>query len=99
MDRAQRHSAMVDFMQYSKRETVVLEEDHEKVEQELARVTAQRDAIPEGCVMVPREVLERALQDCMFLPLEETVRRNIERNAAVRELRAILAQQGKEAGS
>ncbi|MDA8485111.1 hypothetical protein NNO07_18755 [Pseudomonas resinovorans] len=44
-NRAPRHSAMVDFMQYSKRETVVLEEDHLKVEKELARVTAQRDAI------------------------------------------------------
>lgn len=53
-------------------------------------------ALPDRCVVVPREVLERALQDCMFLPLEETVRRNIERNAAVRELRVLLAQQGQE---
>lgn len=37
MDRAPRHSAMVDFMQYSKREAVVLEEDHLKVEKDLER--------------------------------------------------------------
>ncbi|MCY1298792.1 hypothetical protein D9M70_482940 [compost metagenome] len=56
-------------------------------------------AIPEGGVVVSREVLERALRDCMFLPLNETVRCNIDRNSAVRELRAILAQQGREAGN
>lgn len=42
-------------------------------------------------VKVSRELLRRALQDCMFLPLEETVRRNADRNAALRELRALLA--------
>lgn len=42
-------------------------------------------------VKVSSELLRRALQDCMFLPLEETVRRNADRNAAVRELRALLA--------
>lgn len=47
MDRAQRHSAMVDFMQYSKRETVVLEEDHEKVENENAQLRAELDGLTE----------------------------------------------------
>ncbi|MGQ7814629.1 hypothetical protein ACUTAH_02950 [Metapseudomonas furukawaii] len=45
MDRAQRHSAMVDFMQYSKRETVVLEEDHIKVEKERDQFKNELEAL------------------------------------------------------
>lgn len=55
------------------------------------RKLQQTPAEQADSVKVSRELLRRALQDCMFLPLEETVRRNADRNAALRELRALLA--------
>lgn len=42
MDRAPRHSAMVDFHQHCERRWVVLEEDHEKA---LAQVRAEVEAL------------------------------------------------------
>lgn len=63
------------------------------------RERAYREAhAPGECVAVPVELLERALRDCSFLPLESTAQCNIDRNAAVRDLRALLAQHGKAVG-
>ncbi|MGF6695018.1 hypothetical protein M2318_005113 [Metapseudomonas resinovorans] len=58
MDRAPRHQAMVDFPQYKKREYVVLEEDHIKVETE-------RDALLAFALEVMRNGIEAgALDGC-----------------------------------
>ncbi|WP_330114118.1 hypothetical protein SA496_15735 [Pseudomonas sp. JS3066] len=48
MDRAPRHRAMVDFHQHQERKWCVLEEDHEKVEKENARLRAELDELAEA---------------------------------------------------
>ncbi|MDH4566135.1 hypothetical protein E8E95_05540 [Pseudomonas sp. BN414] len=46
--RASRHHAMVDFHQHQERKWCVLEEDHEKVEKENARLRAELDELAEA---------------------------------------------------